>query len=199
SVRPLGEALAAEGFTVAGPRLKGHGTSMEDHARSTARDWISSIEEDLAWLEERTNSVFFAGLSMGGMFSLYFGGMRPDLIRGIIPINACVFLNNPDLARIVFDPKAPPSVPGVGSDIKAPGVVLHARSMPRQARSRHREALRGERLAQRPDALRGPREPVRDEHSDLVPLEAKRFRALHDLLLHSRTSHHSGSQFPEVL
>jgi len=122
SVRPLGEALAVEGFTVAGPRLHGHGTSMEDHARSTARDWISSIEQDLAWLEERTSSVFFAGLSMGGMFALYFGAMRPGRIQGIIPINACVFLDNPDLARIVFDPQAPPTVPGVGSDIKAPGV-----------------------------------------------------------------------------
>lgn len=122
SVRPLGEALAAEGFTVAGPRLAGHGTSMEDHARSTARDWISSIEQDLAWLEERASAVFFTGLSMGGMFSLYFGATRPDLIRGIAPINACVFLDNPDLARIVFDPQAPPTVPGVGSDIKAEGV-----------------------------------------------------------------------------
>lgn len=122
SVRPLGEALAEEGFTVAGPRLAGHGTSTEDHARSTARDWISSIEQDLAWLEERTSSVFFAGLSMGGMFSLYFGATRPDLIRGIVPINACVFLDNPDLARIVFDPQAPPTMPGVGSDIKAEGV-----------------------------------------------------------------------------
>lgn len=39
-----GEALAAEGFTVFGPRLEGHGTSMEDHARSTAQGWISSVE-----------------------------------------------------------------------------------------------------------------------------------------------------------
>lgn len=122
SVRPLGEALAAEGFTVAGPRLAGHGTTMEDHAKTTARDWISSIEEDLAWLEGRCEHVFFAGLSMGGMFSLYFAGFRPDLIRSIVPINACVFLGNPDLARIVFDPQAPPTVPGVGSDIKAKGV-----------------------------------------------------------------------------
>ena len=122
SVRPLGEALSAAGFTVAGPRLMGHGTTMEDHAGSTARDWISSIEEDLAWLENRCDNVFFAGLSMGGMFSLYFAGTRPDLIKGIVPINACMFLNNPDLARLVFDPMAPPTVPGVGSDIKAEGI-----------------------------------------------------------------------------
>jgi carboxylesterase len=122
SVRPLGEALAAEGFTVAGPRLAGHGTAMEDHAKTGALDWIRSIEEDLAWLEGRCDNVFFAGLSMGGMFSLYFAGVRPDLIKGIVPINACVFLDNPDLARIVFDPKAPPTVPGVGSDIRAEGI-----------------------------------------------------------------------------
>lgn len=122
SVRPLGEALAAEGFTVAGPRLAGHGTTMEDHARSNARDWISSVEEDLAWLEGRCENVFIAGLSMGGMLSLYFAATRPDLIKGAVPINACVYLDNPDLARLVFDPLAPPTVPGVGSDIKAPGV-----------------------------------------------------------------------------
>jgi carboxylesterase len=122
SVRPLGEALAEEGFTVMGPRLAGHGTSMEDHAQSTALDWISSIEEGLTWLRQRTPNIFFAGLSMGGMFALYFAATRPELVRGIIPINACVFLNAPDLARVVFDPQAPATVPGVGSDVKAEGV-----------------------------------------------------------------------------
>ena len=59
---------------------------------------------------------------MGGMFALYFAARYPDRIRGIVPINTCVFLNNPDLARVVFDPEAPATVPGVGSDIKAEGV-----------------------------------------------------------------------------
>lgn len=122
SVRPIGEALAEEGFTVMGPRLAGHGTSMEDHAQSTALDWISSIEGGLTWLRQRTHTVFFAGLSMGGMFALYFAATRSELVRGIIPINACVYLNDPDLARVVFDPQAPATVPGVGSDIKAEGV-----------------------------------------------------------------------------
>jgi carboxylesterase len=121
SVRPLGEALANEGFTVAGPRLAGHGTTMDDHAKNGASEWISSIEEDLAWLEVRCERVFFAGLSMGGMFSLYFAATRPDLITGIVPINACAFLGNPDLARLVFNPNAPATVPGVGSDIKMEG------------------------------------------------------------------------------
>ena len=95
---------------------------MEDHANSTALDWISSIEAGLNWLHQRTSQTFFVGLSMGGMFALYFAARYSDRIRGIVPINACVFLNDPDLARVVFDPEAPATVPGVGSDIKAEGV-----------------------------------------------------------------------------
>ncbi|MGI8650005.1 MAG: alpha/beta hydrolase [Rubrobacter sp.] len=122
SIRPLGEALASEGFTVAGPRLEGHGTSIEDHARSTAEGWIRSVEEDLAWLEGRCDSVFFAGLSMGGTLALYFGATRPELIKGVVPINACAYLANPDLAAVLYGRDTPPVLPGVGSDIKLAGV-----------------------------------------------------------------------------
>jgi carboxylesterase len=122
SVRSLGEALARAGFTVAGPRLAGHGTSVKDMAKSTAEDWISSLEEDFAWLRERTDGVYVTGLSMGGTLALYMAAMHPEFVRGALPINACVFLDNLDLARSAFDPDAPDTVPGVGSDIKAEGV-----------------------------------------------------------------------------
>ncbi len=36
SMRPLGEALAAAGYTVIGPRLAGHGISPAAMARTTA-------------------------------------------------------------------------------------------------------------------------------------------------------------------
>ena len=122
SVRPLGEALAGSGFTVAVPRLAGHGTSVRDMAKSTAEDWISSLEEDFAWLRERSDGIYLTGLSMGGTFALYMAAMHPEFVRGVLPINACVSLGNPDLARLTFDRNAPDTVPGVGSDIKARGV-----------------------------------------------------------------------------
>ncbi len=122
SVRPLGEALARAGFTVAGPRLAGHGTSVKDMAKSTAEEWISSLEQDFAWLRERTDGVYVTGLSMGGTLALYMAAMHPEFVRGVLPINGCVFLDNPDFARLAFDSKAPSRVPGVGSDIKAAGV-----------------------------------------------------------------------------
>lgn len=122
SVRPLEEALVQAGFTVAGPRLAGHGTSVRDMAKSTAADWISSLEEDFAWLRERTDGIYITGLSVGGTLALYMAAMHPEFVRGALPINACLFLDNPDLARSAFDPDAPDTVPGIGSDIKAEGV-----------------------------------------------------------------------------
>ena len=124
SMRFLGEFLANEGgLTVMGPRLKGHGTSVEDMAQSTAEDWIRSVEAALETLRERCSQVFIAGLSMGGTLTLYMAAMYPDVIKGAIPINGAVFVNNPDLASLAFMANAPAAVPGVGGDIKKPDVT----------------------------------------------------------------------------
>jgi len=123
SMRYLGEFLAVEGgLTVAGPRLKGHGTSVEDMARSSAEDWIRSVEAGLQTPQERCSKIFMTGLSMGGTLTLYMAAMNPDVIRGVVPINGAAFVNNPDLAGLAFMDAAPATVPGVGGDIKKPGV-----------------------------------------------------------------------------
>lgn len=124
SMRFLGEFLAREGgFTVVGPRLKGHGTTPEDMAHSTAEDWIRSVEEAMHTLQQRCDRLFITGLSMGGTLTLYMAAMYPHVFAGAIPINGAVFLNSPDLAGLAFMAGAPAVVPGVGSDIKKPGEV----------------------------------------------------------------------------
>lgn len=124
SMRFLGEFLAREGgLTVIGPRLTGHGTRPEDMARATAEDWIRDLEQTMATLRERCAKVFVTGLSMGGTLTLYMAAMYPDVFAGAVPINAAVFLENPDFAALAFMGDAPDTVPGVGSDIKKPGVT----------------------------------------------------------------------------
>ena len=124
SMRFLGEYLAGEGgLTVLGPRLAGHGTSVEDMAESSAEDWIRSLEAGLQKLRERCSQIFITGLSMGGTLTLYMAAMHPDVIRGAVPINGALFVNNPDLAGLAFMSGAPATVPGVGGDIKKPGVT----------------------------------------------------------------------------
>jgi len=126
SMRYLAEGLASAGFTVALPRLKGHGTTPADMAASTASDWVADLERASAWLQQRCDTLFMTGLSMGGTLTLLMAGQHPDLFKGIIPINAILFSNSPDLASLAFMSPAPAEVPGVGNDIKAEGVTENA-------------------------------------------------------------------------
>lgn len=118
SMLPLGEAYAKAGYTVCGPRLKGHGTHYEDMEQTTYQDWIASIEEGFKWLTERCDTIFVTGLSMGGTLTLYMAETHPE-IRAIIPINAAVDIPEMNPVRQLEGVRF---LDGVGSDIKQPGV-----------------------------------------------------------------------------
>ena len=87
---PIGKAFADAGYTVCGPRLKGHGTAPEDLEKYTYQDWIDSVEEAYNWLKERCDKIFVCGLSMGGTLTLYTAAKYP--LAGIITVNAAVEL-----------------------------------------------------------------------------------------------------------
>jgi carboxylesterase len=120
SMRYLGEQLHAAGFTVIGPRLKGHGISPAAMAETTAQDWIDSVDEALAELRKTCTHIFMTGLSMGGTLTLYTAAKHADVILGAIPINGVVQIDSADMAGIAFDRAMPATVPGIGSDIKDP-------------------------------------------------------------------------------
>lgn len=122
SMRPLGQALHRAGFTVSGPRLAGHGISPAAMSVTGARDWVASVEAALVTLRQHSRRVFVTGLSMGGTLTLYTAAMHAGEIAGAIPINAVVRLDSPDIATIALSAEAPATVPGIGSDIKKPGV-----------------------------------------------------------------------------
>src|SRR5207249_933247 len=123
SMRYFAESLAQAGFSVALPRLKGHGTTPADMAASTATDWIAELNKGVAWLQERCDTLFMTGLSMGGTLTLFMAGQYPNLFKGIIPINAAISLNNPDFASLAYMVGGPAEIQGVGGDIKAPGIT----------------------------------------------------------------------------
>lgn len=123
SMRFLAEQLAEGGLTVRLPRLRGHGTTPEEMGASSAEHWIRDLEVAFEELRGSCEKIFVTGLSMGGTLTLYLAGAYPGQVAGIIPINAAITLNSPDLAGLAFHPAAPPAVPGVGSDIKKPGVT----------------------------------------------------------------------------
>jgi carboxylesterase len=123
SMRYLGEQIHAAGYTVIGPRLAGHGISPEAMGQTGAADWIASIDEALATLRKTCSRIYMVGLSMGGTLTLYTAARHADVILGAVTINGVVRVGSPVMAAVAYDRSAPETVPGIGSDIKAPGVV----------------------------------------------------------------------------
>ncbi len=120
SMRYLGEQLHAAGYTVIGPRLKGHGVTPAAMSVTTAADWIDSVDEALAELRKTCSQVYMTGLSMGGTLTLFTAATHADVIKGAIPINAVVHIGKPEMAGLAFGRGLPETVPGIGSDVKDP-------------------------------------------------------------------------------
>lgn len=118
SMRPLGEAYAKAGYTVCGPRLKGHGTHYEEMEGTTYEDWAASVEEGYQWLAERCSTIFVTGLSMGGTLTLYLAQNHPE-IKAIIPINAAIDIPTMAGAQQI----QARYLDAIGSDIKNPAVT----------------------------------------------------------------------------
>lgn len=119
SMRPLADAFAKEGYSVYAPRLKGHGTHYEDMEQTRYQDWIASVEEAYAWLSERCDTIFMAGLSMGGTLALYMAANHPE-IRAISLINAAVEVPAMEGVKDLQDVRF---LDAIGSDIKKSGIV----------------------------------------------------------------------------
>jgi carboxylesterase len=123
SMRGVAEALAAAGFAVELPRLPGHGTDIEDLLDTTFADWSAAAEAALARLRDRLGDggrVVVAGLSMGGLLSVWLATRHEDL-AGIACINAVVEPAGP-MGELVDEAIAAGTevFPGIGSDIADP-------------------------------------------------------------------------------
>ncbi len=90
-MRPLGEYLHAQGLTVQGIRLSGHGTTWEDMLKTGWSNWFSEVTEAYTRLASSCNDVFVIGLSMGGALALNLAE-EVTVKGGIVPICAPIYL-----------------------------------------------------------------------------------------------------------
>lgn len=124
SMRYMGEELHRRfGFSVYGPRLKGHGTSPDDFATTGYLDWLRSAEDALHALSGGKKKVFVTGLSMGGTICLNLAARFPDIVAGLVSVNGCGGKMGAEISELISSRDAPDRIPGIGSDIKAEGVV----------------------------------------------------------------------------
>lgn len=69
-MRPVGEALWRQGFTVMGINLPGHAMTMDDMAQCTWDNWLDAAKDAFLTLQQRCDYASVAGLSMGGCLAL---------------------------------------------------------------------------------------------------------------------------------
>jgi carboxylesterase len=81
-MRWLGQHLAKHHITALGVRLFGLGTKPADAIRARKEHWIANVEDGFAFLRGICDQIFFIGLSLGGVLSLYVGRRFP--LSGIV-------------------------------------------------------------------------------------------------------------------
>jgi carboxylesterase len=123
SMRGLADAFTRAGFATELPRLPGHGTTVEDMATTTWRDWSATADAAYLDLAHRCERVVVAGLSMGGALTAWLASKHPE-IAGIIVINGAVAPMG-DAAEVRAPIEAllaagTTYIPAVGNDIADP-------------------------------------------------------------------------------
>jgi carboxylesterase len=122
SMRAWGEHLAAGGFAVRCPLLPGHGTRWQDCNEVDEDAWVAAALQALDALTAECDSVFVAGLSMGGTVAIRLAELRPD-VAGLVVVNPSLLTRRLDARLLPVLARVTGSWAPIGSDIKKPGTV----------------------------------------------------------------------------
>ena len=123
SIRSWAEHLRDAGLTVAAPLLPGHGTRWQEMNSTTWADWYGAVEHSFDDLRSRCSTVFVMGLSMGGTLVLRLAELRPAQVAGVVVVNASLATERKDAKLLPVLKHLIPAMPGIGSDVKKPGVT----------------------------------------------------------------------------
>lgn len=134
SMRPWGDYLAAQGYSVSCPLLPGHGTTWQKMNRTRWHQWYAAVERSLHTLADHCDRVVIAGLSMGGTLAIrlteqYAGagsvdtpGALGDRLIGTILVNPSLGTERKDAFLLPYARHIIGSFPGIANDIAKPGV-----------------------------------------------------------------------------
>ncbi|HET6562737.1 MAG TPA: alpha/beta fold hydrolase [Marmoricola sp.] len=126
SMRPWAEFLNEQGYAVSVPLLPGHATRWQELNTMTYADWYAELERALEKLQAECDRIVVAGLSMGGCLVLDLAIRRGRDVAGIVLVNPSVATERRDVHLLPLFKHVVPSSPGIGSDVKKPGVEERA-------------------------------------------------------------------------
>jgi esterase/lipase/1-acyl-sn-glycerol-3-phosphate acyltransferase len=93
-VRALGEYLYHHGYAVYGVRLRGHGTSPQDLARTRWEEWYESFNRGYAIIKSLTDYIVLGGFSTGGCLALIAAARKAHKPLAAFSICAPLHLRN---------------------------------------------------------------------------------------------------------
>lgn len=118
SVRPWAEHLAAAGYAVRLPLLPGHGTTWQDMATRSWREWHRAVDDAYLELSKECDYVFTTGLSMGGTLALRVAATRP--VAGTVVVNPGLVLDDPRAVIVAALKYVVKTTPAIANDILKP-------------------------------------------------------------------------------
>ena len=96
-MKGIGDDLVAQGFTVYGARLEGHGTSPCDLRERGWQEWMRSVERGYEVLASVCEKIVVVGFSTGGALTLKLAAERPEKLSGICAISTPLKFANSNL------------------------------------------------------------------------------------------------------
>lgn len=120
SMQGWSESLAEAGFAVNMPLLAGHGSTWQELARTPWEHWYRDFEAAYLELSARCETVFVAGLSMGGALALRVAALHP--VAGVAVVNPGLTFDDKRAKYSKTLRHVVKSVPAIGNDIKLAGV-----------------------------------------------------------------------------
>jgi len=90
--KELSAFLANKGFSVSAPLIAGHGTSPDDLAKTTSKDWKKSVKDGYLKLKKISPKIFIIGNSFGSNLAFWLVKELNNEPAGIISLGAPIFL-----------------------------------------------------------------------------------------------------------
>lgn len=121
SLRPMGEWFAAQGLSITGVRLPGHGTSVEDFRLYPWPSWFAAVSDALAELRGSCTRVVILAQSFGAALAVHAAVEHPDDVQALVLLSPYLYdwrLAAVPVARFFVREKK-----GIGDDISKPGVT----------------------------------------------------------------------------
>jgi carboxylesterase len=98
----LARKLNKAGFTVKGPCLEGHCTTLKNLSKTNWKDWYRSVRESFIEMKKSSDTVSVAGLCMGALLSLHLAYELGSEVAAVSLISTTLFYDGWSLPWFKF-------------------------------------------------------------------------------------------------